>query len=238
MIPNLLPTPTISLSFDVAHWVHAQPTSHQIMLQVSGTEVRIPCEQVRWTCEPSPAKFPTLQIQAKGVFLLAGEREEMSQWFFVIATKERRKPPLRWLRFGKALRRSEYDGVGRRILPTAAFSSISFENSRLCYDCLCLHWVIDFRYKDTQFSTNSGTFLQFPFYRYNLLALITRPKHLQLASLPFIYQTSISWANNYAFNLPGFGAIQCHTLLAINLRTWRTIFFPLFFNAVNIQCVH
>jgi len=25
-----------------------------------------------WTCEPSPAKFPTLQIQAKGVFLLAG----------------------------------------------------------------------------------------------------------------------------------------------------------------------
>ena len=64
----------------VRHRVHAEPRCHQSMLQVSGAvvclpslmrQVAVPCEQVRWTCEPSPAKFPTLQIQAKGVLLLA-----------------------------------------------------------------------------------------------------------------------------------------------------------------------
>ena len=68
----------------VRHRVHAEPRRHQSILQVSGAVVCLPslmrqiavaCEQVRWTCEPSSAKFPTLQIQAKGVFLLAGEGE-------------------------------------------------------------------------------------------------------------------------------------------------------------------
>ena len=33
-------------------------------------QVTVACEQVLWTCEPSPAKSPTLRIKAKGVALL------------------------------------------------------------------------------------------------------------------------------------------------------------------------
>ena len=35
------------------------------------------CEQVLWTCEPSPAKSPTLRIKAKGVFFFPGESKRV-----------------------------------------------------------------------------------------------------------------------------------------------------------------
>ena len=34
-------------------------------------KVAVPCEQVLWTCEPSPAKSPTWRIKAKGVAFFA-----------------------------------------------------------------------------------------------------------------------------------------------------------------------
>ena len=63
----------------VRHRVGIQPHRHQLVVHIPCTVVCLPslmrqeavaCEQVLWTCEPSPAKSPTLRIKAKGVALL------------------------------------------------------------------------------------------------------------------------------------------------------------------------
>ena len=63
----------------VRHLVDTQPHRHQLVVHIPCTVVCLPslmrqeavaCEQVLWTCEPSPAKSPTLRIKAKGVALL------------------------------------------------------------------------------------------------------------------------------------------------------------------------
>ena len=61
----------------VRHRVDTQEQARERWGVVACTEVVKSCEQVRWTCKPSPAKSPTLRIKAKGVFFLAGEGESI-----------------------------------------------------------------------------------------------------------------------------------------------------------------
>ena len=61
----------------VRHRVDAQKQSRKRRVIVPRAEVVKSCEQVRWTCEPSPAKSPTLRIKAKGVFFFACESERV-----------------------------------------------------------------------------------------------------------------------------------------------------------------
>lgn len=61
----------------VCHRVDGKPHRHQFVVHISGAEVSVACEQVLWTCEPSPAKSPTLRIKAKGVaFFLRWKADE------------------------------------------------------------------------------------------------------------------------------------------------------------------